>query len=49
MKIRRMALKINLNNKVATGKERKEKKGKIRRDSRENTILKALCKASDQK
>lgn len=48
-----MALKINLNNKVATGKERERKRGKIRIESRENTILKALCKAlckvSDQK
>lgn len=53
MTIRRRTLKINLNNKVTTRKEREEKKEKIRTDSRENTVLKALCKAlckvSDQK
>lgn len=40
MKIRRMAPKINLNNKVVTGKEREgKKKGNVRIDSRENTVL----------
>lgn len=44
-----MASKINLNIKVATGRDRQEKKRKTRVDSRENTILKALCQVSDQK
>lgn len=38
MKIRRMALKINPKNKMATGKEREGKKGKTRIDGRENNF-----------